>query len=125
MLFAMRAIFAEAARTAHLGIEVIPQLFGFENALNVHLRRSASGRRLNGKCRQSEPALNEIAAQVNVLDASIREMNLMPEKNSPTHRHAIIFKFEPKRFVLEEQRQEHHHNAWPSEQRNQRVVLKK
>src|SRR5262249_44788565 len=119
----MRAIFAEAARTAHPGVEVIPQLFGFENAFDVHLRRSASGRRLNGKCRQTEPTLNEIAAQVNVLDASIREMDLMPKKDSPTHRHAIIFKFVPKRFVLEEERRKHRNNAWPGEQRDQRVVL--
>src|SRR5438067_9192330 len=77
------AIFVEAARTAHFGVEVIPQLFRFENALDIHLGRSASGRRLNGKCRQPEPTLNEIAAQVNVLDASIREMDLMPKKNSP------------------------------------------
>jgi len=120
----MRAIFAEAARTAHLGVEEIPQLFSFENALDVYFRRTASGRRLNGECRQSEPTLNEIAAQVNVLDASIREMDLMPKKNSPTHRHAIAFKFVPKRFVLEEERQEHHNNPWPGEQRDQCVVLK-
>jgi hypothetical protein len=68
--------------------------------------------------------LNEIAAQVNVLDAPVREMDLMSKENSPTHRHAVVFKFVSQRFVLEKKRQEHHDDARAREQRNQTVVFK-
>src|SRR5215472_6290908 len=60
---------------AHFGIEVVVQLFRLENAFDIHLWARAAGLGLDRQCRKTQPLLDDVSGEVDILDTRIGEMD--------------------------------------------------
>jgi hypothetical protein len=62
---------------------------------------------------------------MNVLDAPIREMDLMPKENSPTHRNALVIEAIAQDMVLEIMQNERNQKGRSRQQTLQDVIAQK
>ena len=92
-------------------------------AFNAHLGAGRAGGRLQRNGRQPEPALDDVAREVNVLDAAVGQQDLAAEQDAPLHRDAAVVEFVSQRVVLEEQRQQHERRQAGRSEARQQVVL--
>ena len=111
-------------RASHHGIERVAHGFEVWQAFNRRFGAGLSAGRLDLHASQAQPALDEVADQVNILDARVGQRDLPTEQHAPTHGQAVVIELIPQRAVPENQERSDHHEAGPREKRQQEVVGK-
>src|SRR6185369_3222895 len=93
---------------AHLGVEEIADRFELLETFERHLRPGAAAGSLDQNLGETEPALDHIGADMDILDAGVVDDDLPPKENAPAHRDALVGEFVPHRVVTKiEIRREH------------------
>ena len=75
---------------AHARVEKIADDVEFLEAFDDEFRTCGTGGGLNLHIGETEPALHEIGAQVNVLDARVGQVHLTTEENPDAHVNAFL-----------------------------------
>ena len=111
------------AGATHAGIEEVAHRLVVIETLDGQLGAGAAARGLHLDFRQAEPALDDVARQMDVLDAGVRQRDLAPEQDSPAHRDAFRVDFVTQRVVSEIQHEHEDREAGSGPERREQVVL--
>lgn len=108
---------------AHLVIEEVSHVFVVHQTFNHQFRRRRTACGLAGNCGKAEPALNDAAIYVNVLDAAIGEGDFVPEKDTDGHGDTVGVKAITQGVIPEIQDWEDDEKPGPGKQAQDEVVF--
>ncbi len=118
----MRTVAALVARAAHAGVEKSRIASNSSRPSSVISAVELAARGLDLDPREAEPALDDVADEVDVLDARVGEVDLAPEEDAPAHRDALGVEAVAQRVVAEVERRERDEEERAEDERRKEVV---
>ena len=108
---------------SHFAVEERSQLVDFQNSLNGHLRLATPRGGLQADLGQTHPALQQIAREVDVLNPTIRQVDLLAKEYAPLHGDSRVIEPVAQGDVTHPEREEDDGSEGARHQRTQEVVF--